>query len=144
MEGNEMVTDHHLEGYLNHLGSEKTDFWVHIECCKPKEKLAILAKVLNHDIDWGCRPFQTFDTIFSFRNKLVHAKTHHLIAEEEQKLDEKGHPTLPLSDWEKMVNLEMSKRLFDDSKEIIETLHSKAGFEISPIGILEEATWKEW
>ena len=132
-----------LEGYLNHIGSEKTEFWMHIEHCKPREKLAVLAKVLNHDIDWSCRPFQTFDAIFSFRNKLVHPKTHYLSMGGEQKLDEKGHPTLPLSGWEKMVNLGMAEKFFNDSTKIIETLHSKAGFEGSPIGLLEETTCKE-
>lgn len=130
-----------VEAYLNHLGSEKTDFWEAVERCSPKEKLIIISRTIKYKIDWGHRPFQTFESIFSFRNKLVHAKTHNLSALEEQILEDEEDPSMPLSNWEKLVNLKMAERFLKDTKEIIGILHSKAGLKEPALGILETSTF---
>jgi hypothetical protein len=50
-----------LEAYLNHLGAQKLDYWnVLKERLSPREKLDVLSRIIDYEIDYGHRPFQTF------------------------------------------------------------------------------------
>lgn len=131
-----------VEAYLNHVGQKKIKFWAEVDKCSPKQKVAIIAIMLKHEIDWGKAPFQTFCDIFRFRNKLVHGRTHHVIVEEMQFLEEEDSPASALVDWEREITLENAERYLKDVKEIIELLHAKAGFKGDALSTLsQETSW---
>ena len=133
-----------LEAYLNHVGDQKVSFWNDIERkLSPMEKLKVLSAFLNFDINYGIKPFQTFREIFLFRQKLVHGKSHYFDIEEEQSLDDDEFPSSPQADWEKLINLEMTRVFFEDTDKISTVIHKQAGLKGTPFEILgkEEASW---
>jgi hypothetical protein len=65
-----------MEAYLNHIGERLLEYWddqikknLGIE-----NKLKIIAHELDLETDYSRRPFQSFSTIFKFRNHMAHAK----------------------------------------------------------------------
>ncbi len=77
-----------IEACLNHLGEKMFLFWEPLKKkLNPGEKLDILSVALSFQPDFEKRPFQTFRSIFKFRNWLVHAKIEKLILEGDFLLD---------------------------------------------------------
>ncbi|MCJ7435880.1 MAG: hypothetical protein MUO77_20565, partial [Anaerolineales bacterium] len=73
-----------IEAYLNHIGQETISFWdILKKSLSPYETLDVLADVLVFTPEFGCRPYQTFRSIFKLRNLLVHAKTETIMDEGE-------------------------------------------------------------
>ncbi len=119
-----------VEAYLNHLGSEVTNFWDTIERkLSPKDKLDTLASILEIDIDYGSRPFQTFHNMFSLRNSLAHGRTEKLTVNSIQVLGDDEIPNMPTTTWEEEISVENASRYLEDSKELIITLNEKAGID---------------
>jgi len=117
-----------LEAYLNHVGASLIKSWVILkEKLSPKEKLEFLSESLDIPVNFGERPFQTFITIFRFRNKLAHAETE-FVEEEGEIIVKEGDPApRPLTEWEKQINIETGQRFLDDTKEMIKYLNEKTG-----------------
>jgi hypothetical protein len=65
-----------LEGYLNFLGVKiLQDTWTDIQTnLSHDKKIALLANLLNHEIDKGAEPLQTIHNMFKFRNAIAHPK----------------------------------------------------------------------
>ena len=115
-----------LEAFLNHLGQEKVLDWDPLkEKLKPEEKLNVLAKFLGFKPNLGIRPYQTFKSIFTLRNLLVHAKT---VTLEDGFIQVYGdHQPSFLADWESKISLKEATRFLDDTKSIIFDLSEHAG-----------------
>lgn len=108
-----------LEAYLNHLGARELDCWDTLKRkLSPQEKLQLLAAAMDFEVDYSCRPFQTFKQIFWFRNTLVHAETELVTME----LLKEGE-SVPLTRWEKLVTLEVAQQFHSDAKAIMTQLH---------------------
>lgn len=132
-----------LEAYLNHLGEKVIPFWLTIERnLSPAKKLEIIAVQLAKPIDYGRRPFQSFKSIFQLRNFLAHGKTEYLTEESVQFLSDGDKPELPKAQWQKQVTTENVQRYFDDTREIIEYLHSASGLDFNPLHVPETSGWR--
>jgi hypothetical protein len=122
-----------LEAFFNHVCEGEIDHWQMVErCLRPDEKLDLLSTLFGYPIDHGRRPFQTFGSIFKFRNLVAHARTERLGTEYEEVLAELEWPTepeMPQTKWEKVCNLDMAQRFVDDTKEMLVILGEKAGLE---------------
>jgi hypothetical protein len=131
-----------LEAYLNHVGKEVLPLWDTIERkLGPKEKLEIISHEIGLKINYGKRPFQTFDAIFKFRNLLVHGKTEHTKKVNEQMLEEGEEPTTPQGNWQNDINIETADKFLEDSKEMLGILNLKAGNDPSVLHLLETRDW---
>lgn len=132
-----------IEAYLNHLGANVIPFWSIIERnLSPAKKLEIIVVQLAKPIDYGCRPFQSFKSIFQLRDFLAHDRTEYLAEESIQFLSDGDKPELPKAKWQKQVTIENVQRYFDDTKEIIEYLHSASGLDFNPLHVPETADWR--
>ena len=75
-----------LEGYANFIGkwiidrdnSEKDalDIWNKFERIPIKEKIKSIQKMLDIEMDWNKRPYETVDSLISLRNMFAHPKSH--------------------------------------------------------------------
>jgi len=102
----------------------------------PDEKLDKISELLQLNVDKGRRPFQTYKSIFDFRNDIVHAKTIKLEETTSFPIDKflkaDELPPIPLTKWEKTLTAKDAKRFFEDSKIIINVLHQKANLGDDP------------
>jgi hypothetical protein len=131
-----------VEAYLNHLGSEKTNFWDTIERkLSPKQKLDTLSSIIGIDIDYGSRPFQTFQKMFSLRNSLAHGRTEKLPVDSIQVLSDDEIPNMPTTTWEEEITIKNASRYLADSKEMIRMLNEKAGMADFILYVPEETEW---
>jgi len=125
-----------IEAFLNHLLMHKFKFWEILKGkLSPSEKLSIVAKELDIDLDYSRRPFQSFKSIFKFRNLLVHAKTEHLSAENyelPEEEDESWYRDNPRSEWQEMVTFRNANQFNEDTKKIVEFLYSKMNLDGDP------------
>ena len=128
-----------LEAFLNHVGQIKFPFWETLkERLSPRDKLNVLECVLPFGSDFGKRPFQTFRSIFRFRNLLVHAKTETLITEGDFILSEgEGFPQ-PLTEWEQLLTIDHARIFLDDTKEIVTLIAEAAGINPNEVFELEK------
>ena len=119
-----------LEAYLNHLGAAKfgQKEWERIERGMSTEsKLRVLAKIINYNIDFGKRPFQTFMKMLKYRNTIVHARTETLTYDEEQEYGPRERPAHPETWWEQATTLKTAERFYEDARELVRQLHEAAG-----------------
>ena len=127
-----------LEAYLNQILQHYVpgDWEEYERNTSPIDKLDKLCEELQFSIDKGKRPFQTFSEIFTFRNDIVHTKTIKLddvfSYSIEKFLQADNIPPIPLTSWEKILTPQSAKRFYDDSKEIIITLHKEANLGDDP------------
>ena len=124
-----------LEAYLNHVGATEFQFWEDdLESLNPMAKLRLIASErlkteaiplrgfprkrtpIKLSIDFSRRPFQSFGTIFTFRNQLAHGKTQWILEE---------FPNSPKAKWEKYCTVKQAKQFLKDTEEMIKTLHSE-------------------
>ncbi len=118
-----------VEAYLNHLGQYKfgQKEWGKIERkMRPESKLRVLAKLINHNLDFSRRPCQTFTDMFRYRNAIAHARTETLTFEE-QTYDPGESPAEPETKWEQATKLETAERFYRDARELVRQLHEAAG-----------------
>jgi hypothetical protein len=116
-----------VEACLNHIGANRTTFWSSVERkLSPPDKLDLLANLFGLKIDFSKRPFQTFKRMFRLRDALAHGKTESITEESTQLLREGEHPKMPMTNWEKEINLRNAKIYFEDTKAIFQILCDKA------------------
>jgi len=70
-----LLTAFTFEAYLNHLGEEKISFWQEIEKVSIFNKYKILCTEFSISINLGKRPYQTFKSLFKFRNSIAHGSS---------------------------------------------------------------------
>lgn len=131
-----------LEAYLNHIGNEKIPDWEKSERkLSPKEKLEIISHEIGCKINYEERPFQTFKAIFKLRNELVHGKTKFTSESNEQIIEGDETPVISQENWQDYINVETAIKFSEDTKEILETLNLKAGFDPSVLLVQETNDW---
>jgi hypothetical protein len=116
-----------VEAVLNHVGVEKVSDWMDAEkeYRKWEDKLAELEAVLCVSFNRGQMPFQTVADAFRLRNNLAHGKTW--VGSQSYfptaTTDHESYPT-----WLKQyLNEAKAKRVISDTRQMIETLLTKAG-----------------
>ncbi len=128
-----------LEGFLNHVGQEKIEFWETLKRkLNPSEKLKIICELLKIQPDYSKRPFQTFKEIFKLRDQFAHSETYKFIEEHIYMLEMGENPPEPLAPWEKQISINKTKRFLDDSKAIITEISKAANYDIATILFAEE------
>ena len=70
-----LLTAFTFEAYLNHIGKEKILLWQEIEKVSIFNKYKILCKECSLPINKGERPYQTFKSLFTFRNSIAHGRS---------------------------------------------------------------------
>jgi len=127
-----------LEAYLNHLGAQKIPYWESVEKkLGPAEKLEIICHEIGLKPDFGSRPFQSFRVLFQLRNSLVHGKTEYLEQSDEQFLEDDEQPKWLDVKWKSLISFNMANQFTQDTKEMIETIHTKSGIRRRPFNTPE-------
>ena len=134
-----------IEAHLNHIGEAKLPFWSIVEPKLPwRAKLDLIVKQFGITPDYGKRPFQTLGDMFKFRDRLAHGKT---TTEEKSyechgnREDDRGSLD---PDWlKKFWSDEAVERVLEDTREIIELLHTKAGFEPHSLHVIGSGEFRE-
>lgn len=130
-----------LEAYLNQLGEALFRCWSKVERkLGPEDKLHLIAERIPFHLDFGKRPFQSFRPIIRFRNYMAHGRSEFLQEETAQLLLPEEEPDLPDPEWKSEITLANAKRYLDDTKAMIESLHSAAGLS-QPLWTPETAAW---
>lgn len=134
-----------IEAHLNHLGEAKLSFWGIVEPKLPwRAKLDLIAKQFGVTPDFGNRPFQTLADLFKFRDKLAHGKT----TSEEKHYEYYGNREEDFDsldpEWiHKFCSDEAVERVLEDTRQIIELLHSKAGLEPHSLPLIGNEVFEE-
>lgn len=116
-----------FEAYLNHLGSQKFNFWTEIESIKVLDKYAVLCKHLAITPNFSKRPYQTLGTLFKFRNAIAHGKSTILEEEKEVSSRSQRHAHTPKAHWEEYCTEDNASRAEKDVTAVIKELHVAAG-----------------
>jgi len=124
-----------IEAFLNHLGKNKiTPNWDEIEknqCIN--EKLALACKNIGYVLNKQEKPFNFFNTIFDFRDEIVHGKTE-IISNKVKFIKENNRFLLPKAKWESMVTQQMCEKFINQTKNMIEILSKKSNLDEEPFG----------
>jgi len=113
-----------LEAYLNHIGLGKFPWWSVVERkLSPSEKLVLIESLLRIPIDRGILPFQSFGTLMSFRNTVVHGKTEELSKVYYHTDPQRAHSWELELPWEELCRQEKSNALYEDTTEMIKIIH---------------------
>lgn len=148
-----------MEAVLNHLGKQLFNNKEEIERCldikrlkklqennveitnweeverilTPKEKLRMIAKYSNMEINLSSSPFQDFSKIFEFRDNLVHAKSsyHFATTVKQSDIDKNGFPMINkvsklTTDWEKLCNVRTAEKWRNAVHNMSSTLSNAA------------------
>jgi hypothetical protein len=123
-----------LEAYFNHLGSERNSDWKKIERKIPKsEKYKLFCQALNIEYNLSNRPYKTMAEVFSYRDQMAHGKT--TVEKIDKTIDGdfddlKSFDVGP--DWKTYSTIEQARMAVSDTKDIIQELHTAAGFTNDP------------
>ncbi len=63
-----------VEAYLNSLGARNIEFWDQIERIPWRKKVEVLHLHAGKEFDWGSKPLQYANQLFTLRDKLAHGK----------------------------------------------------------------------
>lgn len=118
-----------LEAFLNWMGQHLIPHWKYLERLKPREKLDLLADLINVRPDYGLRPWQIVNDLFGFRNDIAHGKPENLISETLEDLDEllDGKLGEPIqADWERFCTEKKAVAAKEDVEKIANVLYTAA------------------
>jgi len=107
-----------LEALIHHIGElTMGDGWKQYERKSPKVKLKTLIIENSWSLDLGKRPFQTFQSIFSYRDDIVHGKTEINIAPTIK--SEKKLPVDFDSKWMEFTRIETANTFVKDTDKMV-------------------------
>jgi|ERR1700733_200799 len=118
-----------LEAFLNWLGPQLFPHWKYLERLTPREKLDLLADIIQVKPQYGSRPWQIVKDLFDFRNALAHGKPEDVSSEGYVALKdilESGKQDLVLTDWENFVTEKNATRAKEDVEKIATVLYKTA------------------
>jgi hypothetical protein len=118
-----------IEAYLNHICEKLVPYW-NDELKKDisvRNKLTIICGHLNLTLDFSCRPFQSWDDIFAFRNQLAHGKSENISYHGTQTIRDDELPKYPKTWWEECSNIVTAKRWLADTESMVTKIHEAAG-----------------
>ena len=116
-----------IEAYFNHVGRKIFDDWKDVERnLSPKNKLDKISKKFEIKIDYGCRPWQLIDEIFTFRNDIAHGKSLDIVQSETVAQDkyDKGYDLK--TEWEKYCTMKNLERADKEISNIVHMIHDAA------------------
>ena len=130
-----------LEGYLNHIGSELIPKWNDLfEKLSPMAKLVMIADKYKFELSFDSPPFQSFLTIFEFRNQLAHPKT-----KKHNYNDIKGKTWLkigkrkwPVEKWETLCEVQYAEVFVSHTNQMIKKLDEALPYEKVSAFVLSE------
>jgi hypothetical protein len=110
-------------------------YWNDIERISRRVKWVILHNQIGFTPDFGSRPFQTLQDVFSVRDAAAHGKPQTVSHEPRQ---ERGEIEVlrrnkPLLRWEELANLTFAQRAFDDAGKVVDLTLAAAGIEFSDV-----------
>jgi hypothetical protein len=118
-----------LEAFLNWLGHYLVPHWSYLERLKPREKLELVNDVIHVTPDYGSRPWQIVNGLFTFRNDLAHGKREILQVESEEDFNEFLNGNVDhaaQTEWERFSTQENAVRAKEDVEKIATLLYEKA------------------
>ncbi|SEW29839.1 hypothetical protein SAMN05444851_2821 [Aliiroseovarius sediminilitoris] len=93
-----------------------------------KSKIKLLAKILEMEVNWGERPFQTIYQLKKFRDTIAHGKPEIIDVTKVVDVEPEVWATLK-GQWEASVNKQFVVQCREDEKDIWEMLLGAAGIE---------------
>lgn len=119
-----------FEASLNHIGSKVVRHWPEIDRLSWKKKLIILSKECGFEVDFSKSPFQTINTLFTYRNALAHGRTEededYTIREYDDGKDFRVMEDLKPK-WQDYESLESSRRAHDAVEQGIDYILEYSG-----------------
>jgi hypothetical protein len=127
-----------FEAFINHIGYIFIKPFNSFESLKHFEKIENLSNLLNFNVDYSKRPWQTVKFISIIRNSIVHGKTYfteferNIFVKDFKSFLEIGdrlsrHPVL--TDWQKNCTENNIDKSFKDIRSIFLIIANKAGIE---------------
>lgn len=129
-----------IEAFMNHIGEQLFSSWkTHLQkSLNPEAKLSLIAEKRGFTIDFGSSPFQSFRTVFRFRNAMAHSVTEELSSEKAKHFLQVGRDFWPAAEWEKLCNADIAQKISNDTEAIIRLIEEKSGLEHIPPFVLSE------
>ena len=129
-----------IEAFLNHVGEQLFGSWKdHLKkSLSPEAKLHLVAERIGLKADFEKRPFQSFRTLFRFRNAMAHSVTEDLSDENAKHYLKLGNQSWPAAEWEKLHTSKIAEEISNDAKTIIDIIEKKSGLKPIPKGLRSE------
>jgi hypothetical protein len=119
-----------VEAHLNHVGHARFSFWPIVE---PKlswrGKLDLIAEQFGIKPDFDRRPFQTLAELFTFRDHVIHGKTHELKVSYQYREPGDDFDRMDPEWLSNYRSREVVERSVADAWKVMELIHEKAGFD---------------
>lgn len=118
----------YVEAFLNWLGPQLIPHWKYLERLKPREKLDLLADLIQVKPDYGGRLWQIVKELFEFRNAVAHGEPETLKSESYEDLNAflSGKIDFVQTDWASLGTEEYAVRANEDVEKIANILYEKA------------------
>jgi hypothetical protein len=131
-----------IEAFVNHVGAQVFSFWMdNLErSLSPEAKLHLVAARIGLRVDFGKRPFQSFRTLFRFRNAMAHSVTEELSDKNEKHYLKLGNQSWPAAKWEKLRTSKIAEEISNDAETIMDIIVKKSGLKLIPKGFRSEFT----
>jgi hypothetical protein len=131
-----------IEAFLNHVGEQLFSSWKdHLKkSLSPEAKLHLVAERIGLRVDFGKRPFQSFRTLFRFRDAMAHSVTEDLGDENAKHYLKLGNQSWPAAQWEKLRTSKIAEEISNDAETIIDIIGKKSGLRLPPKGLQSEFT----
>jgi len=123
-----------IEAYLNYVGINCINDWD--EMASPLDKLKVVTREANINVDYGKRPFQSIKIANKFRNQMAHGKTTKLSDSYIQKLRAKSKYKMLTTWWESKCTVGCAQQLLDDLEKVMELIADSYNLDIPPFGLL--------
>jgi hypothetical protein len=125
-----------LEAYLNFAGEQIFSYWNYIERLQVPNKLGLICKHLQIEMDFSKRPYQSIKQLWGFRNFMAHARTETVKDGRKQPAGVPINRELPQTEWEKLCTDKVATRIIEDVEQVIRDIHTKGGLQIGALGLL--------
>lgn len=130
-----------VEAALNQIGEAKICGWE--DRAKWEDKLKLVATTFKPDLDMGKKPVQRVKQAFQFRDKMAHGKTT-VQQRTYRVIPGKERPNTTDPDWlAKYFNPDEVDKVIADTRELITTLWTAAGFSPESIAVTGSTSSKE-
>lgn len=107
-----------VEAAVNHVGAALFGHWpIYEKKLSTREKLDLLSKLKNKEIDFGGNPFSYLARLQKFRNVLAHGKT--------ETVDAPSGPERAEPEWMSMCTIVEAERAVEATQQMIEFLFKK-------------------
>ena len=129
-----------IEAFLNHLGNQLFKCWQRSikKGLSSRDKLELIAEKINLEVKYGSLPFQSFSTIFRFRNQIAHAQTEDCNYIDMNQTITMNDKKWSATKWEILCTKKSAIKFVEDTKNMIKILEDESGLEKIPAFLLSE------